>query len=34
MSGNGKDPAPFATPGTIHQGVGHASMAVQRNTKV
>jgi hypothetical protein len=27
MSGNRKDPAPFATPGAIHQGVGHASMA-------
>src|SRR5690348_12545130 len=26
-SGNGKDPASFATPGAIHQGVGHASMA-------
>jgi hypothetical protein len=22
-----KDPAPFATPGEIHQGVGHSSMA-------
>ena len=22
-----KDPAPFATPGGIHQGVGHALMA-------
>jgi hypothetical protein len=22
-----KDPAPFATPGKIHQGVGHSSMA-------
>jgi hypothetical protein len=22
-----KDPAPFATPGQIHQGVGHSSMA-------
>jgi hypothetical protein len=22
-----KDPAPFAMPGAIHQGVGHASMA-------
>jgi FkbM family methyltransferase len=27
MSANGKDPAPFATPGEIHQGVGDASMA-------
>src|SRR5262249_12160563 len=27
MSGNGKDPAPFSTPGAIHRGVGHASMA-------
>jgi hypothetical protein len=41
MSGNGKDPTPFATPGTVYQGVGHASMAeeipllcVQWNTKV
>jgi hypothetical protein len=24
---NEKDPASFATPGAIHQGVGHASMA-------
>ena len=40
MSGNGKDPAPFSTPGAILRGVGHASMAeespflAQWNTKV
>jgi hypothetical protein len=34
MSGNGRDPAPFATPGTNHQGVSHASMTAQWNTKV
>jgi hypothetical protein len=27
MSGKGKDPAPFLTPGAVHRGVGHASMA-------
>jgi hypothetical protein len=26
-----KDPAPFATPGEIHQGVGHSSMADKLN---
>jgi hypothetical protein len=38
MFSNGKDPAPFATLGAIHRGVGHGSMAqkraVQWNTKV
>jgi hypothetical protein len=39
MPDNEKDPASFATPGAIHQGVGHASMAkescsIEHNGKV
>jgi hypothetical protein len=31
MSDNGKDPAPSATPGAIHRGVGYASMAEENS---